>query len=188
MWSRRFLWTVVSSGAVVAALTLAGIWLALFAAFISDSANLSWTWANILKFAVPGLVVYPACWFVVIFRHRDYSPYRTLVLVITTFGVTAAVVAAVMLLAGIYGMLTIFFQAPKAFLTAKGLTMLLILVWAPVAYLLAAAIGAIILAVPYLVVATPMAFFHRWLLLKALGSPGPQAPNLTPSVPIVPSP
>jgi len=128
MWSRRFLWTGLSSGAVVAALTLAGLWLALFVAFISDSKNPFWTWANIVEFAVPGLIAYPVCWFIVIFRHRDYSLYRTLVLVITTFGITSAFVAAVMMLGGIYGVISIVLEAPKVLFTTKGLNTLLILI------------------------------------------------------------
>jgi uncharacterized membrane protein YhdT len=187
MWSRRFLWTGLSSGAFVAALTVAALWLALFVAFISDSKNPFWTWANIAEFAVPGLIIYPVCWFIVVFRHRDYSLYRTLVLVVTTFGVTGAFVVAVMMLGSIYGVIAIFLQAPKVLLTAKGLNMLFILAWTPVAYLLATAIGAIILIVPYIVVAMPMALFHRWLLLRVFGSAGPRTPNLTPSVPIIPS-
>jgi hypothetical protein len=186
MWSRRFLWIGLSSGAVVAALTLTAIWLVLFVAFLSDSKDPSWTFANMVKLAVPALVIYPVSWYFVIFRRRDYSLYRTLMLVIATFCATSAAVALVMVLVSIYHVVAIFLRAPRAFLTAKGLTMLSILVWAPVASLLVVAIGAAILIVPYLIVATPMALLHRWLLLCAFGSSQLQNPGLTPSVPLVP--
>jgi hypothetical protein len=105
MWSRRFLWTGLSSGVAIAALTLAELWLGLFV--VSGSKDPTWTFANIVKFALPGLIVYSACWYIVIFRHRDYSLYRTLMLVVATFGTVSVVIAAVMILAGFYVAITL---------------------------------------------------------------------------------
>jgi len=61
-----------------------------------------------------------------------------------------------------------------------------VLVVAPLAYAFMTAMGAIFLIVPYLIVATPMAWLHRWLLLKLFAPAGPAAPNIRPSVPIIP--
>jgi hypothetical protein len=47
--------------------------------------------------------------------------------------------------------------------------------------------GAIILFVPYMMVATPAALLHRWLLLKVFASAGPATPNNRPGAPMVPS-
>jgi hypothetical protein len=179
MWSRRFLWTGLSSGVAIAALTLAELWLGLFV--VSGSKDPTWTFANIVKFTLPGLIVYSACWYIVVFRHRDYSLYRTLMLVVATFGTVSVVIAAVMIFAGFYVAITLLLAAPQPWKVA------LFVAWAPFAYALVTAIGAVFLIVPYMIVATPMALFHRLLLLKIFASAGPAAPNIRTSVPIIPS-
>lgn len=163
MWSTRFLWTGISSGVAIAILTMAALWVGLFA--VSGIKNdPAWTIANIVKFTLPGPMVYPACWYAVIFRARDYSLLRTMVLVARTFITATAVVAIILIVGGAIAML----------LTAKHLSEAAILVAAtPLAYGLMTLIGAAILFVPYFIVATPMAMFHRWLLLRIFASPGP---------------
>jgi hypothetical protein len=60
----------------------------------------------------------------------------------------------------------------------------LALVVAPLAYAFGTALGALFLIVPYMIVATPMAMLHRWLLLKLFSSVGPAAPNIRSGVPM----
>jgi hypothetical protein len=60
-----------------------------------------------------------------------------------------------------------------------------VLVVAPFAYAFMTAMGAVLLIVPYLITATPMALLHRWLLLKIFASAGAAAANMSPSVPII---
>jgi hypothetical protein len=179
MWSRRFLWTGLLTGIAVAALTLAELWLGLF--IVSRSNDPTWTFANSVKFALPGLIVYSTCWYIVIFRNRDYSLYRTLTLVVATFGAVSVVVAAFMMFAGFYGAITMLLAAARPWEAA------LFVAWTPFAFALATAIGAAFLIVPYMIVATPMALVHRWLLLRVFASAGPATPNIRPSVPTVPS-
>jgi hypothetical protein len=143
---------------VVSALSLAGLWLVLFV--VSGSKDPGWTGANIVKFAMPGIVFYPACWYVTIFRRRDYALGRTMVLVVATFATVGIVVNAIMMIGGFYAAITILRD------TGPRWQVLPIIVLGPLAYALATLIGAIILIVPYLVVATPMALAHRWLLLE----------------------
>jgi hypothetical protein len=178
MWSRRFLWTGLTSGIVAAALTLAELWLAVFA--VSGSKDPRVTFASMIIFALPGLFVYSACWYVLIFRHRDYSPYRTMVLVVATFGAVSAVVAAFMVVGGFYVAITMLLAVAQPWKVAP------VLIVGPLAYAFMAAMGAIFLIVPYLIVATPMAWLHRWLLLKLFATAGHAAPNIRPSVPIIP--
>jgi hypothetical protein len=162
MWSRRFLWIGVSSGAAIAISAMALLWLGLFV--VSGSEDPAWTVANIVKFTLPGPIVYPACWYAIIFRTRDYSLYRTMVLVVRTFIAGGAVVAIILIAGGVMAML----------LTAKHMLEAAVLVAVtPLAYGLMALIGAIILFVPFFIVATPMALLHRWLLLKIFASPSP---------------
>jgi hypothetical protein len=80
MWSRQFLWTGLTSGIAVAALTLSELWLAVFV--VSGSKNPTVSFANMVLFALPGLIVYSACWYMIIYRRRDYSLYRTMALVL----------------------------------------------------------------------------------------------------------
>jgi hypothetical protein len=179
MWSRQFLWTALTSGIAVAALTLAELWLAVFA--VSGSKNPTVSFANMVVFAPPGLIVYSACWYMVIYRHRDYSLYRTLVLVVATFGTASAVVATFMMVGGLYVAISMMLTVAKPWMVAPALVV------APFAYALMTTIGALLLIVPYMITATPMALLHRWLLLKIFASAGTAAPNISPSVPIISS-
>jgi hypothetical protein len=165
------------SGVAVAALTLAELWLAVFV--VSGSNDPMVTFANMVLFALPGLIVYSACWYVVIFRHRDYSLYRTMVLVVATFGTVSAVVAALMMVGGVYVAITMLLTVAQPWKVA------LVLVVAPLAYAFGTALGALFLIVPYMIVATPMALLHRWLLLKLFSLVGPAAPNIRSSVPML---
>jgi hypothetical protein len=47
------------------------------------------------------------------------------------------------------------------------------------------AMGAVLLIVPYTITATPMAFLHRWLLLKIFASAGTATSNMSPGVPTI---
>jgi hypothetical protein len=148
--TKSFLWTGLSSGVAIAALTLAELWLGLFV--VSGSKDPTWTFANIVEFALPGLIVYSACWYIVIFRHRDYSLYRTLMLVVATFGTVSVVIAAVMIFAGFYVAITLLLAAPQPWKVA------LFVAWAPFAYALVTAIGAVFLIVPYMIVGRAKSF------------------------------
>jgi ABC-type Fe3+-siderophore transport system permease subunit len=156
MWSRRFLWTGISSGTAVGALTLAGMFLVLFVWFGDKSPDYSKT----VAFASPGVIVAPACWYVVIFRRRDYSLSQTMMLVGVAFGVVSMIVAMLILI-----VLLLILSPPMwkivPFLVNDG----------EVAFRIAFA-GALILVVPYVIVAPPMALLHRWLLLKIFASTG----------------
>jgi hypothetical protein len=169
MWSSRFLWTGLSSGVAVAALALGGLWLALFV--VSGSKEPTWTLANIVKFALPGLIVYPACWYMVILRSRNYSLRRTMVLVVASFGVVSIAVAAFFAIGGLYVAITTLLAGGQSWKIAP------LVALGPLAYALLAAFGAIILIVPYMMVATPMALAHRWLLLKLFAGAGPATPS-----------
>jgi hypothetical protein len=174
MWSPRFLWTGLSSGVVIAALTLAELWLALFV--VSGSRDPSWTIANVVKFTLPGLIVYSVCWYAVIFRRRNYSLYRTLALVLATFAAVSAVVAVLTMAAGLYVGITAMLAVSQPWKFAPFVML------GPFAYALMTMIGVAFLIIPYMIVATPMALLHRWLLLKIFVSTGSSAPTVTPSL------
>ena len=178
MWSGRFLWTGLTSGIAVAALTLAEIWLAVFA--VSGSKNPMVSFANMVMFALPGLIVYSACWYMIVYRHRDYSLHRTMVLVIATFGTVSAVVAAFMMIGGLYVAISMMLTVAKPWKVAACPCVV-----APLSYAFMTAIGAVLLIVPYMITATPMALLHRWLLLKIFAPAGTAAPNMSPSVPTI---
>jgi hypothetical protein len=180
MWSNRFLWTGLSSGFAVAALVLGGLWLALFVVF--GTKDPTWSLANIVRFTLPGLIVYPTCWYRVIFRYRNYSLYQTMVLVVVTFGAVSVIVAAFMIVGGFYVAVTTLLAAAQSWKVA------LFAALVPFAYALMVSIGAIILIAPYMIFATPMALAHRWLLLMLFGSAGPTPPPFTRSPYPVPPP
>jgi hypothetical protein len=182
MWSRRFLWTGLSTGTVFALLTVAGMWLGLFASSASTGSPF-WAMkeANVVRFTLPGVIIYPLCWYAFIFRHRDYSLRRATVLVVLTFATGWAIIAVTLIAAA-----TIVFSLEFGH-TMEGAILVAV---TPFAYFLGTLIGAIILAIPYAVVATPMALLHRWLLLRIFassGSPPPlpsAGPVIQPTAPI----
>jgi hypothetical protein len=175
MWSRRFLWTGLLTGAAFALLTIATMWLALFAALGSNDPT--WTIANVVRFTLPGLILYPACWYTFIFRSRIYSFRQTMVLVAWTFGIGCGVIA-IILIAGA----TIAFTARAGLSVEAGIYAAI----TPVVYGLMTLVGAVILIIPYAIVATPLALLHRWLLLRLFASSSPTTGTGAMASPIVP--
>ena len=164
MWSRKFLWQGLTTGVLAASLALAGMWLVLFV--VARDSDPGWTIANVVKFCLPGMILYPACWYAWIFRRRDYSLRRTMTLVIATFLVGWALVASLLAVGGAY------VAVGMALGAAKPAMAIPLVVVAPLAYLMMSVIGAVILFVPFAAVAAPIAFLHRWLLLLIAPNPG----------------
>jgi hypothetical protein len=177
MWSHRLLWTGLFSGVAIAAMATASLWLLVF--LYSGDKDPAWTVANVAKFTIPGLIVYPATWYVIIFRARNYSLRRTMRLVVSTFAVGAAATGVVLMLGGLYVAISTIMSVPQPW---KALPLLII---GPFAYVILTALGIVILIVPYLVVAIPSALLHRWLLLVVFGSSDPA--GVGSSVPVIPS-
>ena len=171
MWSRKFLWLGLTTAGLAAALALGGMWLLLFV--ISRSTDPDWTILSLVRFCLPGLILYPACWYAWIYRRRDYSVGRTITLVIVTFLVVWALVAILLGLSGAYVALKMVLEA------AKPAKVILAVAVAPVVYAKIAAIGAAILFLPFVVVSAPTAFLHRSILL--LIAPNLAAPSARPS-------
>lgn len=154
MWSTRFFWTGILSAIVVAALTLAGMFLMLLVAFAGK--NPSYTLAKMVIFASPGLIAYPASWYMVIFRRRDYSLHQTMMLVGLAFGIVGTIVASSIVIGGLVSII---------YLPAWKIDPFFIIA-APLGFAIWFAIGTVILAIPYVVVAPPIALLHRFVLLK----------------------
>lgn len=155
MWSRRFLWTGLLTGTAVAALTLAGMFVVLFV-WIGNTRPEDY---RIVALASPGLIIAPACWYLMIFRARNYSMWRTMMLVGVTFAVGSICVALLMLISALISEIPIPMWKLARSLILDGAIALI------VTYL-----GARALVIPYVIVALPMALLHRWLLLKIFAS------------------
>ena len=87
MWSRRFLLAGISSSVIAAAIALFGVlllfyWLFLLYWIWNESLNAppNFTYNLISPFSV-SFLVYPACWYFLIFRRRNYSIAQTSILV-----------------------------------------------------------------------------------------------------------
>jgi hypothetical protein len=119
--------------------------------------------ANIVMYALPGLIAYAAGWYMIIFRPRDYSLSRTTMLVAATFVAVGVVVAIFMSSVGLYVSITNLLVPQN---DGQSLD-----VGTSVAFaLLLTETGVMILVLPYMVVAMPIALLHRWLLLKLFAS------------------
>ena len=159
MWSTRLLWTGVISAIAVAALMLAGIFALLL---VVSGQRPGYGLPNIVFFASPGIVTYPACWYAVIFRQRNYSRLQMLKLIGAAFGVVCAILASAILVGAFASMIGTPASKISPFLILS--LPLIIAAWM--------AVGTAILGVPYLMVATPMALLHRWLLSKCFTATG----------------
>jgi hypothetical protein len=168
MWSRGFLWLGLVSGVAAATMAIAALWLGIF--IYSGDKDPSWTVANITKFTVPGVLIYPAAWYVVIFRSRDYSLSRTFRLVVATFAAGAAITGIVLMVGGVFVALSAIMSVAHPW---KALPLLIV---GPFAYAFMTVFGVVILIIPYLIVAIPTALLHRWLLLTAYTSLRPRMP------------
>ena len=161
MWSRRFLITGLASGAMLAALALAAIW------FVLDVA--AGMIASVARFATAGIAVYPLCWWGLVFRKRNYSKSQTGLLVILTFGATCVVVSFVALTVAISSMINEWTVA-----TTAGRKFNPLMSGMPFLAIAVTIIGAIILVIPYALVATPIAFAHRSVMLRLFAGTPPQ--------------
>jgi len=164
MWSRSFLIWGLVTGTVAAALALFGLWVML------EAASLGFPF----MFCLPGLLLYPACWYAVVFRTRNYSSTQVVMLVAATFGAVWLLLFIIMTAAGIYVSLTMIAEATNQTMAARApnegaAALLVVAAAAPLALPLMTLFGAIILPIPYFVVATPVAFLHRAMLLNTFG-------------------
>jgi len=164
MWSRHYLLWGLASAVAAAALVLALLWLLLVAIERTHAAEPLQIHVLVV-FGLPGLVLYPACWYAVVFRHRRYDPRDTWRLLATSYVACClfdfAVLAGWQLYQGAVLAAQILMKspAPLAFLfllTPIGTAIFVLIVGA-------------LLALPYAVVAAPVAFLHRAVLLAWFG-------------------
>lgn len=166
MWSRRFLLVGILSGAVIAALTLAGIHRALVIAT-------TWIpgWGVLPAFAyfgVVGILIYPACWYVLVFRKRDTSTARLIYLVAATYGACCLLLIGALFASMTYQvghLIALSLSVPKV-------QWLMFLPWILITPLLAAVLALLVaglVGIPFVAIAGPMALLHRAILLRAFG-------------------
>jgi hypothetical protein len=163
MWSRTFLVVGLLIGLLMAAAALGGIWLALHAA----SGFTYPSYGSIVGFGIGGIVVYPVCWAIMIHRTRDYSARRTYFLVAVTYTAAATLTIAVILLGLTYHAVIM----GSAFLASPEMRgVVLFIPWALFLVVVFGFIAAGLVGVFYLIVATPIAFLHRAVMLWLFNS------------------
>jgi len=159
MWSRKFLIAGLLIGFVLAAVVLAGILLVVHAAGESEIAR----YGRVAIFGLGGVLVYPACWAIMIHKTRDYSARRTYFLIAATYTATAVLAIAVVLIGFTYQaviMGSALILSPDLWRVTLFLPFMLFLV------VVFGFLAAGLVAVPYAIVATPIAFLHRALMLR----------------------
>jgi hypothetical protein len=144
MWSRHFLAVGLASAAAIAVASSTLMWL-IFAGFAGSG---HFKLESITIPATVGLIGYPSSWYFVVYRAGNWSGGRIIVLVMLTYLVSFLLVALGL---GAYG-------AHHGVASQWGSPMLM-------AFSLAG-LGALLLAFPYAAVATPMAFWHRHLVMS----------------------
>ena len=161
MWSRQFLIQGLASATFIAAISLGLMWLILAAGDVREGLP-----ARMVLPGIVGIVTYPLSWWRVIHRTRDYSRQRTIFLVVVTYCWSCCLLAIAMVVLGVLklSMGPLLGAAPDpefrlghVFL----LTFLFIFV------------GGLLMLIPFAIVATPMAFAHRAMMLTSFGKPEP---------------
>lgn len=102
MWSRKFVAAGLSSATFFAVLSVFAIWLLSYLVLHPGVKTGNYEATVIFEFlfsAAVGVFVYPACWFFMVQRARDYGLSRTLELICATYGISCLIVAAVFCLA-----------------------------------------------------------------------------------------
>lgn len=163
MWSRRFLIQGLASAAFVATITLGVMWLILAA---SDGRE--GLLAGMVLAGIVGIIAYPLSWWRMVHRTRDYSRQRTILLVIVTYCWSCCLFAIAMLVFGVVKLL----MGPllgAAHDPELGLGNIFLLTF------LLVFVGGLLMLIPFVIVATPMAFAHRAMMLTSFGEPDPAA-------------
>jgi len=158
MWSERFLWAGVTSSVIAAVITLFCV-LLLF--FWLESWHGDWDFSRAFYSLISPLsvmyLVYAACWYFLIFRPRTYSIARTSILVSCIYPISCGLIAAIL-----YGLIFAPGGAWTAFFGFNSLAhffhfLFRIVIWASV--------GFVFYLIPYILIAFPMAYLQRFLLL-----------------------
>ena len=157
MWSRRFLLAGISSSVIAAAIALFGVLLLFYWLFL-----LYWIWNELLNappnftynlispFSV-SFLVYPACWYFLIFRRRNYSIAQTSILVSCIYPISCGLIGAII------GVWTIF---------RYGLNQQAPFFDLPISIFIWTIAGFVLFLVPYVLVVVPIAYLQRFLLLR----------------------
>ena len=88
------------------------------------------------------------------------------------------------MIAGLYVAMTILLKVALSWKVASFAALGLLAYVASIAIWVA--LGAVILILPYMIFAAPMALLHRWLLLKLFAAVGPATPNTGSIIPVIP--
>ena len=115
-----------------------------------------------------GVVIYPACWYVWIYRKRNYSVPQTLFLVAVAYTAVCAVVLAFLF----FGM---FKPVLELLAVSASKPMAWLVVLTPFIALFFGLVAAGFIGVAYVAVAVPVAILHRVLLLKLFRSTASRA-------------
>jgi hypothetical protein len=164
MWPKRFL-TVGLLSAVAAAM-LALVLLALLLAGIEWSGVVTLQTRSLAVFAVPGVLVYPICWYALIYRPCRYGTRDTVRLIAWTFAATFLLLIAVIMGWAMIALAThaIFIDSRQWMDAASLLKGMLVIIGLGL-------LTAACLAIPFAVTAGPVAFAHRAVLLRRFGEP-----------------
>jgi hypothetical protein len=156
MWPKRFLWAGVSSSVIAAAITLFCVlllfyWLNLLYWVLYEPLMPppNFTYSLISPFSASYLV-YPACWYFLIFRPRNYSIAQTSILVSYIYPISCGLIGAT---GGIWTTF-LFGLNPQAHFFD---VLISIVIWTIA--------GFAIFLIPYILIAFPMARLQRFLLL-----------------------
>lgn len=169
MWSRQFLIAGLVSGAAVAAIALIAIWLVIF--FADGGGDPDWTFANSVQIGVLGIVVYPAAWYLLIYRSQDYSLRHTWYLVAATYTAVSSFVIVLIFVGMLYPALQMIWVA----VSSPRWESLWLIAGAILAPLMAALLSLIVagfIGIAYLATAAPIAFLHRLALLRLFSGTG----------------
>jgi hypothetical protein len=180
MWSRKFAAVGLSSATIFAALASFATWyvfyLVLNPAMRSGRLPGAGALFTFTFFFAVGVFAYPACWFWMIQRTRDYGMKRTLRLVWTTYLISCATVIALISIAvvatfGAFVLVAIlralFGSMPPDWpVIGNGLLLIGVMFVGALGGAAYVVMAALITLPVFTAIAIPIAYLHRWILLK----------------------
>lgn len=180
MWSRKFAAAGLFSATILAALASFAI---LFVFYLVLHRAMPGAVFVLAPFFSVGVFAYPACWHFMIQRTRDYGTKRTLELVWATYRISCLIVIALISLAMV-AFAAFFLVAVVVFLfgflfgsiepnwrfVGDGLLAIGGVIVAELGMIVYVVMVALITLPVFSAIAIPIAYLHRWLLLKIFAS------------------
>lgn len=168
MWSKRFLWVGISSSIIAAVIAHLGISLLLYLVLPTPRYGSPHSPLSLVSFGSVGYLVYPVCWYYLIFRQRTYSVAQTTILLTYAFLIGCGLVVVWLFCTGVW---FAFVPPPHSIhhpVAVPPIGNFLTLTFGMMIAGIALSFMVLIPYIPYILTGLPIAYLQRYFLLRLL--------------------